>query len=162
MSLKMRLAKAKEIRQTIREVEEAKWKKEHEAREADIEKQAAKLSQELDVSVETAVRYIKARKVSELRAARTERLRQKAVKVGQTVQKYGERMAVASEAYEKEQHRGKRSGGTGDLGDMFAAFAQPPKHRPKKRKKPKKVQAKHPKRKRPSKRKPQEIRIIVG
>jgi hypothetical protein len=159
MTLKGRLAKAKEIRQSIREVETAKWNKEHAAREADIKKQAEKLADELGVSIETAVRYIKAHKVGELRAQKIQKFKEKAVKVGQTLHEYGEKAAAA----QTKSQKGRKS----DFDEMSAFFGTG--NKPRKRKKRKAIKTKSSTRgkskrgkKRSSVKEPREIRILLG
>lgn len=164
ITLKERWHRAGETRRAVREVETAKWKAEHEAREADINRQAKKLSNELGVSEDTAKRYIKARKVSELRAAQMGKLREKAVKAGKAFQERAEQIAKNYEAAEKQSKK-KRGGGYDDAfgGGMWdVGFGTAGPHK-KKRKKPVKAKAKRRTTKRKgSGKKRQEIRIIVG
>lgn len=127
MTLKERLGELTETRKAVRVVEEAKLKKEHEAREADIDKKAKALSEDLGVSVDTARKAIKAQKVGELRAVRREKLKKKMVKAGKTIQKYGE---------EVEKARNK-SGGSSFL-DIDEMLSYPKKKKTKKKTKTKK------------------------
>jgi oligoendopeptidase F len=77
MGLKAKWEQAKEAQRVSKEIRKAKKRKEEQVREDEIRAEAKKLAAELDVSGDTAYRYLKAQKAKELRKAKRAELDQK-------------------------------------------------------------------------------------
>lgn len=162
MTLKERWQEMRKSQQAVHDVKEAKLKKEHAAREAVLNKKAKELSEELGVSKETAKKYVKAQKVSELRATRRKALKEKAVKTGRAIQKSVEEAQKAQVKSTKK--KGKQQQPLAVNSDFFGdtIFSAPTK--PKKTKTKTKVKSTKKKggaKKRKPKGTGREIRIII-